>query len=170
MSVIIEYLQGKGVAFTVLPSPESGSALDTVSAHGVSTAELARTVVMNYRFGFAMMVIPAEDELDLHLARTALGDPDAREATLREIATHFAGLDGSCIPPLGLYFLAPMWVDPQVANLAQIAFAAGKPSLVLRMAGSDLFRDDPFVITPLAGQSVQAELGRDVPAVTAEIA
>lgn len=170
MSVIIEYLQGKGVAFTVLPSPESESALDTVRAHGVSTAELARTVVMSYRFGFAMLVIPAEGEIDLDLARTALGDPDAREATPREIAAHFAGLDISCIPPLGLYFLAPMWVDPQVADLGQVAFAAGKPSLVLRMAGSDLFRDDPFVITPLTGKPGQTRPGKDLPVITAETA
>lgn len=170
MSAIIEYLQGKGVAFTVLPAPQSDSALDTVRAHGVPTAQLARTVVMNYRYGFALMVIPAESVLNPYLVQTALDDPDAREATLREIAAHFAGLDAACIPPLGLYFLAPMWVDPQVADLAQVAFAAGKPSLVIKMRGSDLFRDDPFVITPLTGQSAQAELGQDVTAVVAEIA
>jgi prolyl-tRNA editing enzyme YbaK/EbsC (Cys-tRNA(Pro) deacylase) len=168
VSAIIEYLRGKGVAFTVLPMPQSESALDTVREHGVATADLARTVVMNYRYGFAMMVIPAEAELNPRLAQTALDDPDAREATIREIAAHFAGLEASCIPPLGLYFLAPMWVDPEVANSEQVAFAAGKPSLVIRMSRIDLFRDDPFVITPLTGLPAQAEL--EAPAVAAEIA
>ena len=170
MSAIIEYLQGKGMAFTVLTAPQSDSALDTIRAHGVPPTELARTVVMNYRFGFAMMVIQAEAELNPYLAQTALDDPDAREATLREVAAHFAGLDASCIPPLGLFFLAPMWVDPKIADRRQVAFAAGKPSLVIRMSGTDLFRDDPFVITPLTSESAQAELSQDAPAVAAEIA
>lgn len=171
MSAIIEYLQGKGVAFTVLPTPQSESALDTVRAHGVSPSELARTVVMNYRYGFAMMVIPADAEFNLYLAQTALDDPGAREATQREIAAHFAGLDASSIPPLGLYFLAPMWVDPEIADREQVAFAAGKPSLVIRMSRPELFRDDPFVITPLTGQSAHAELGGEAaPAVAAETA
>ncbi|MEA2581495.1 MAG: Ala-tRNA(Pro) deacylase [Actinomycetota bacterium] len=169
MSAIIEYLQGKGVAFTVLPSPQSDSALDTIQAHGVPAAELARTVVMTYRFGFALMVIPTEAELDLHLAQIAMDDPEAREASLREIAAHFEKLDAACIPPLGLYFLAPMWVDPEIAHRDQIAFAAGRPSLVIRMSRSDLFRDDPFVITPLTVPSAEAE-AVDTPPVTAEIA
>jgi prolyl-tRNA editing enzyme YbaK/EbsC (Cys-tRNA(Pro) deacylase) len=169
VSAIIEYLQGKGVAFTVLPSPQSDSALDTIQAHGVPTAELARTVVMAYRFGFALMVIPTEAELAPQLVQIALDDPEAREATLREIAAHFEKLEAACIPPLGLYFLAPMWVDPEIAHRDQIAFAAGKPSLVIRMSRSDLFRDDPFVITPLTDASSTAERA-DGPTVRAEIA
>ena len=170
MSEIIEYLQGRGVAFTVLPRPQSDSALDTVRAHAVPPEELARTVVMQYRYGFAMMVIPAGAELNLSLAQAALDDLDAREATLREIDAQFAGTDGSCVPPLGLYFLAPMWVDPEIANRDQVAFAAGKPSLVIRMSRADLFRDDPFVITPLTGVSAQAEPAEDAPRVVADIA
>ncbi len=169
MSAFIEYLQGRGVAFTVLPRPQSDSALDTIRAHGVPAGDLARTVVMHYRYGFAMMVIPAEAELNLSLAQTALDDLDAREATLREIHAQFAGTDGSCVPPLGLYFLAPMWVDPEIAGRDQVAFAAGKPSLVIRMSRADLFRDDPFVITPLTGVA-QAKLAEDATAVVADIA
>jgi prolyl-tRNA editing enzyme YbaK/EbsC (Cys-tRNA(Pro) deacylase) len=170
VSAIIEYLQGKGVAFTVLPTPQSESTLDTVRAHGVPAAELVRTVVMSYRFGFAIMVIPVEAELDATLVQAALDDPDAREATLREIAAHFEGLDAASIPPLGLYFLAPMWVDSSVADREQIAFGAGKPSLVIRMSGSDLFRDDPFVITPLIGRSAGGALADGAPVVAADIA
>ena len=170
MSDIIEYLQGRGVAFTVLPRPQSDSALDTVRTHAVPPEELARTVVMQYRYGFAMMVIPAGAKLNLSLAQAALDDLDAREATRREIHAQFAGTVGSCVPPLGLYFLAPMWVDPEIANRDQVAFAAGKPSLVIRMSRADLFRDDPFVITPLTGVSAQAAPGEDAPRVVADIA
>ncbi|MEP7060151.1 MAG: YbaK/EbsC family protein [Actinomycetota bacterium] len=170
MSAIIEYLQGKGVAFTILPTPQAVTSLETVRAHGASDAELARTVVMNYRFGFALMIIPDEAELNPYLAQAALDDPDARLASQREVDGHFAGMDSRSIPPLGLYFLTPMWIDPKVAELQYVTFAAGKASLVIRMRGADLFRDDPFVVTPLTGASTPAETTISVPDVAADIA
>lgn len=169
MSAIIEYLQGKGVAFTVLPTPQSGSTMDTARAHDVAAAEVVRTVVMQYRYGFALMVIPAEAEFNHYLAQTALDDPGAREATDREIAAHFSGLEPENIPPLGLYFLSPMWMDPQVAELERVTFPAGRSSLLIQMERTDLFRDDPFVITPLTGTSAQAELDGAAPAVAESV-
>jgi prolyl-tRNA editing enzyme YbaK/EbsC (Cys-tRNA(Pro) deacylase) len=162
VSVIIEYLQGRGVAFTVLPTPQSETALETAKAHAVPASELAQTVVVNYRFGFAMMIMPVEAELNLFLAQEALDDPDARRATHREVVTHFAGMDATCIPPLGLYFLAPMWVDPEIAGREQITFAAGKPSLLIRMRSADLFRDEPYVVTGIS-TSQQTDATVNVP-------
>jgi prolyl-tRNA editing enzyme YbaK/EbsC (Cys-tRNA(Pro) deacylase) len=170
VSTIIEYLQGRGVAFTVLPTPQSESALDTVRGHSVPVEELAKVVPMSYRYGSAMMVIPAHASLDVALAQAALDDPDAQPATLRELATHFSGFDPANIPPLGLYFLAPMWVDPEVAGREYIAFAAGRPSLVIRMNRADLFRDDPFVVTPLSVVDVNTPAADDPAVPAADIA
>ncbi|MEA2522232.1 MAG: Ala-tRNA(Pro) deacylase [Actinomycetota bacterium] len=150
MSAIIEYLQGRGVAFTVLPTPQSETALETAQAHDVPASELVQTVVMNYRYGFAMMIMPLDAELNLFLVQAALDDPDARRATHREVVAHFTGMDATCIPPLGLYFLTPMWVDTEIAGREQIVFAAGKPSLLIRMRSADLFRDEPYVVTSIA--------------------
>jgi prolyl-tRNA editing enzyme YbaK/EbsC (Cys-tRNA(Pro) deacylase) len=169
VSAVIEYLQGRGAAFTVLPTPQAETSLETAKAHDVPASELAQTVVMNYRYGFAMMIMPVGAELDLRLAQAALDDPDARRATHREVVAHFAGMDATCIPPLGLYFLTPMWVDPEIAGREQISFAAGKPSLIIRMRSADLFRDEPYVVTAI---SISGGTGAtvSVPDVAADIA
>ena len=77
MSAVLDYLRGRGVAFLVLPDPDSSSAEDTAERHDVDRADMVRTVVMTNRFGHALMVVPWVRQLDVALARRAMNDPDA---------------------------------------------------------------------------------------------
>ncbi len=149
----MEYLQGRGVAFLVLPNATSEHAEDTARKHGFPVDEVVKTVVINGRYGHALLVIPASQEVDMDLAKEALGDPEARPANDRDLARTFPDYQAGSLPPLGLFFMAPMYVDPEVANREAVVFAAGRASLAIRMLTRDLFRDDPVVIAPLTGAS-----------------
>jgi Uncharacterized conserved protein len=153
----MEYLQGRGVAFLVLPNPAAEYAEDTARKHGFPVEEVVKTVVINGRYGHALMVIPAGQELDLDLAEEALADPEARPANERDLARTFPDYQPGSLPPLGLFFLAPMYVDPSVAKREAVVFAAGRASLAIRMLTRDLFRDDPVVIAPLTKSSMGDE-------------
>lgn len=157
MASVVEYLQGRGAPFLVLPCPEARRIEETAEMHGIAPAELVRTEVVIARSGPTLMVVPAGRFLDLEVAQKVLQDPGARPATHGELRSFAQDCDVNGIPPLSLYLLAPMVVDPAVADLPQLVFAAGRPSLLVCMQREDLFADDPFVVAPLTRESYVPE-------------
>ena len=149
MSYVFDYLQGRGAVFTVIPHPTAEIAGSDERALPFSDDEVVRTVVVMADFGPALMVVPASGHLDLDLAAEATADPGARLANERELARAFPDYEPGALPPLSMLLLAPMFVDPAVAERETIVFAAGRQDVSIRMATQDLFGADPVVITPL---------------------
>lgn len=147
MSALLDYLQGRGVTFQVIPhartTPEEAGLV------GLPEDEVVKTVVLITQDGIALTVIPGASTLDLDLAHTAVGDQFARIAQPGELERRFPEYEAGTLPPLGLFFEAPMYVDPAVLRMPTVTFAGGKQTLSIRMVTRDLFRDDPVVITPL---------------------
>lgn len=152
MSYVFDYLQGRGAVFTVIPHPGEIAASDG-RALPFSEDEVVRTVVVMADFGPALMVVPASGRLDLDLAAEATADPGVRLATERELARAFPDYELGALPPLSMLLLAPMFVDPVVAERETIVFAAGRQDVSIRMATRDLFGTDPVVITPLTADA-----------------
>jgi prolyl-tRNA editing enzyme YbaK/EbsC (Cys-tRNA(Pro) deacylase) len=147
MNAVFEYLQGRGVVFTVIPHrPGEDGRIRPVDVPDEATV---RTEVVMTGSGPSIMVISGNRELDLDLARAAVGDPEARRATELELLRLFPGYEPGTVPPLSLMLLAPMYVDPAVAARRAIVFAAGRSDVSVRIATRDLFGTDPVVITPL---------------------
>jgi Ala-tRNA(Pro) deacylase len=151
MAFVFDYLQGRGVTFTVIPHPKAPTR--GVTHVDVPEELVAKTVVVMAGFGPALMVIPASRELDLDLAAGTVGDPNVRLATERELADRFPDYEPGALPPLAMLLLAPMYVDPAISGREEIVFAAGRQDVWIRMTTSDLFGTDPVVITPLTHES-----------------
>ncbi len=152
MAYVIDYLQGRGAEFTVIPHPASLEA-DGDEPKAVHDERLATTHVVMANFGPGLMVIPASRELDMPLVIEAIADPDARLATDAELARLFPEYELGALPPLAMMLLVPVFVDPAVAEREEIEFAAGRQDLSIRMATSDMFGNDPIVIRPLTRES-----------------
>ena len=157
MDDVFGYLLGRGIAFLVFPHPAAVTASDTARAHGLEMAELVRTEVVTGATGPALMVVPNDRYLDLGLVRTALRDPEARLATHAEIRALAPGCDIGAIPPLSLYVMAPMYVDPAVADRPQLLFPAGRSTAIVAVQRAELLRDDPYVVAPLTRESAVPE-------------
>jgi prolyl-tRNA editing enzyme YbaK/EbsC (Cys-tRNA(Pro) deacylase) len=161
VSTVLDYLNGLGAPFLVLPRPGASTAEETATAHGVALAELVRTEVLMYEHGPALVVVPATGSLDMDLARATLDDPTTRRASTAEIRKVAVGCEPTSVPPLGLWLQAPMFVDTTVAELAQVVFAAGRPSLLVCMERDALFSDDPYAVAPLTrGDTAVSDGGR----------
>jgi len=152
MAYVIDYLQGRGAEFTVIPHPPSllGDADEPTSVHD---DRLATTHVVMANFGPGLMVIPASRELDMDLVMKAIGDEGARVATEPELGRLFPEYELGALPPLAMMLLVPVFVDPAVAERDEIEFAAGRQDLSIRMATRDMFGNDPIVIRPLTRES-----------------
>jgi Ala-tRNA(Pro) deacylase len=153
MAAVLDYLQGRGDIFTVIPHRKDETASGEIRAAGMSPDEIAKTVAVITNFGPALMVVPASCELDMELAAEATKDADVRLATARELERAFPGYEPGALPPLSMLLLAPMYVDSEVAERTKIVFLAGRLDLSVRMSTHDLFGADPVVITPLTAQS-----------------
>ena len=160
MSPVMEYLQGRGVPFLVLPQPGAVTVEETAGRHGFPLDEVVATVVITTRYGHALLVVGSGREVDESLVVTALGDSDVRMAGERDLLRNYPEYEPGSLPPLGLFFQAPMYVDTDVARRDAVVFAAGRPSLGIRMLTKDLFRDDPVVIAPLTRESAEEEQRR----------
>jgi Ala-tRNA(Pro) deacylase len=155
VSALMEYLQGRGVTFVVIPNGDDP--VRTAAPISYSPADVVKTVPLATAVGCALCVVPDARALDLELARAALRDPAARAATPEELERWFPDYELGALPPLGLFFLAPMYVDPAVADRRSVVFRAGKHRLSIAMSTKALFRDDPIVITPLTSETARAE-------------
>lgn len=156
---VFDYLFGRGVPFAVFPHKGAATPLTTAKVYGLEQ-DLVRTVTLQAAVGPALAVIPWERDLDLDLARTALRDPTARGATPEELASWFSGFEPSAIPPLGLFFLMSMVVDPAVVRMRQVAFPGGKASCLMCARRAQLFRGDVYLVAPLTKESLPQRLPR----------
>jgi prolyl-tRNA editing enzyme YbaK/EbsC (Cys-tRNA(Pro) deacylase) len=154
---VFDYLLGRGVPFAVFPRKGAATPLTAAEQYGLAE-ELVRTVALSAAVGPALAVVPWSHHLDVDLARAALRDPAARAATEDEIDERFPGYEPNSIPPLGLFFLMPMVVDPAVVRLRQVAFPAGKTSCLVCAKRSQLFRGDVYLVAPLVEASLPERL------------
>ncbi len=150
MASLLEYLQGRGQVFTVIPH---GGSAGGARAGRLQRAALAKTIVVFAGDGPAVIVVPATSTLELPLVAEAVGDPDARLATPWELERWFPDYEPGALPPLSMLLLVPMYVDPAVIERDEVVFAAGRKDISIKMSTRDLFGNDPIVIAPLTSES-----------------
>ncbi|MFL5738295.1 MAG: aminoacyl-tRNA deacylase [Actinomycetota bacterium] len=148
MAAVLDYLQGRGVTFQVIPHASASSAEEAATLIGVDPAEMANTVAMIEGLDVSLAVIPASDRLDPRAVAAAIGDR-ARPADPDEIRHAFPDIQPRALPPLGLLLHVPMYVDPALYERETIVFPAGRSTQSIRIRTEDLFRGDPIVVTPL---------------------
>ncbi len=153
MSELMDYLQGRGVTFTVIPQGRAAPVTGEEPPMSLPQDEMVRTVVVIANYGPVLMVVPASRTLDMKLAAVATRDIRVRLATERELEQTFPDYEPGALPPISMMLLAPMYVDPAIMARDQVVFAAGRKDVSIRMATEDLFGTDPVVITPLTAES-----------------
>ena len=145
MAGVPDYLQGRGVIFTVIPR----SAPSDVIASAAPDELVVRTVVAIANDDPVLLVIPASRALDGALVAAAVGDLDARLATEEELAQTYPDYEVGALPPLSMLLLAPMYVDTEILERDDIVFSAGRSDVSVKMSTSDLVGNDPVVVAPL---------------------
>jgi Uncharacterized conserved protein len=115
------------------------TALEVAGADHVPPRCFAKVVVVHYEAGYAMAVLPADQQADLDELRAAFGSRVLRLATENELARLFPDCELGAMPPLGngvLYEL-PVWVDGLLVAEEMVCFNAGTHRDVVRMNTDD---------------------------------
>jgi Ala-tRNA(Pro) deacylase len=156
MSLVTDYLIGRGVAFEVVPHRRAFTSMQEARELGVAADEVLKTVALRSQGKYVLAVVPASRRLDLRLVRQTLEDPAARLASEAELGADFPGYELGALPPLGSLLGVPLLVDPEALDHETVLFAAGNETESVRAGTAELFRDEPLAILPLTRREDRA--------------
>jgi Ala-tRNA(Pro) deacylase len=101
---------------------------------GIPGDQVAKTLVLRTADGFARVVIPASERLDIRKARERLGgSKEIRFATEEELAGAYPGFELGAVPPFGGPHGDRVLVDRRVAELEEVLLEAGTHQDSLRV-------------------------------------
>lgn len=112
-------------------------ASEVASAEHLPAWEVAKTVVVFADGKYHMVVVPADRYVDMNELQYALDLKHIRLAAETELAKLFPDCELGAMPPLGIIFGLPTYLDSELANEAMITFNAGTHHECVHMRMTD---------------------------------
>lgn len=123
---LIDWLKENGVEYELHEHATTFTARETARAEHVNPATFAKAIgVVTDDGRRALVVLDADDHLDLLKARQVLGATHVRLMTEPELAESCPGCDVGATPAVGAIFGLPMHVDDAIRDVQVITFHAG---------------------------------------------
>jgi Ala-tRNA(Pro) deacylase len=150
VSRVAEHLQGRGVAFEVVPHAQAFTSISEARALGIRADEVVKSVVVHTNSGYALIAVPGYRRLDMKLVEAAVGDKHIRLATEAELTEAFPDFELGALPPIGSLLGVRICVDPEVMAHETVVFAAGSQTESVKVRTADLFRDEAVNVVPVS--------------------
>jgi Ala-tRNA(Pro) deacylase len=135
-----QFLESNHVHFTHHVHATVYTAREVATVEHVPEHRIAKTVVYSGNEGYGIAVLPADYVVDMQELRAALGLNRVRLATEKELAELFDDCDLGAMPPFGLLYDMPTFLESGLADEEQIAFNAGTHKDVIYMSMKDFRR------------------------------
>ena len=149
MTRLVEFLNKNGVPHQVIPHRLAFTARTVAGAAHIPGREMAKTVVVDLDGQHVLAVVPANRRVNLERLRQAAGAYYADLAEEWELAHDFPGCEPGTLPPFGDLFGLDVYVEPHLAEDADITFSAGNHREVVRMAYKDFERLAHPILVPM---------------------
>lgn len=141
-----EFLDSHKVKYiSITHSPAYTSQEIAASAH-ISGKELAKIVIVKVDNKLAMVVLPANDQVNLSKLREASGAKNVDLAAESEFKDKFPGCEVGAMPPFGNLFDIPVFVSSHFSDSDHIVFNAGSHSELMQLN----YRDFERLVKPRA--------------------
>jgi Ala-tRNA(Pro) deacylase len=92
----------------------------------------------------AMVVVPANGQVNFAKLKSALGIADVDLASESEFKDKFAGCEVGAMPPFGNLYDMPVYVSNQLSEQSHIMFNAGSHSELMQLT----FKDFEHLVKP----------------------
>jgi Ala-tRNA(Pro) deacylase len=106
-----------------------------------------------------MIVVPADRNVDLYEVAAAIGVDYVRLATEEELAQLFPDCEVGAMPPVGVLYDMPVYLDVDLAREVMITFPAGSHEECIHMRTDDLKKLTQPTIVSLAREHSAMALG-----------
>jgi Ala-tRNA(Pro) deacylase len=124
------------IEYDLVPHPHTGSSHETAEASHISEDHIAKAVIVKDEAGYAMVVIPANQWLDMKHLREEL-DRELHLAEEAEIGKLFPDCETGAMPPLGPAYGIETFLDQALVSLANVYFEAGDHESLIHVSGDD---------------------------------
>lgn len=130
------FLEHDSVEYVLVSHPHTGSSHETAEATHVSEDHIAKAVIVKDKAGYAMVVVPASNWVELEHLRKEL-NRDFYLATEDELTKLFSDCEVGAVPPLGPAYGVETFLDQALTSLANVYFEAGDHEQLVHTAGDD---------------------------------
>jgi Ala-tRNA(Pro) deacylase len=128
------FLVQHSIDYDLVPHPHTGSSHETAEASHISEDHIAKAVIVKDATGFAMVVVPASNWVEIKHLRKEL-NRELHLAEEEEIGTLFPDCEVGAIPPLGPAYGIETFLDQSVSTLANVYFEAGDHEELIHVSG-----------------------------------
>jgi Ala-tRNA(Pro) deacylase len=123
---LIDWLAGRHVEYELREHPQTFTAQATARAEHLDPRQFAKVVGVAADDGRrVMLLVDAEDHVDLAKARRVLGAGDVRILTEPEFSALAPDCEAGTMPPIPELFGIPVYADFALREAPEIAFHAG---------------------------------------------
>lgn len=137
---LTEFLDRQGAKYITMAHSPAYTAQEVAAAAHVPGKEMAKTVVAKLDGKPALVVLPANEKVDLEQVRATTGAREVELATEQEFAGLFPECEVGAMPPFGNLYGLETYVTPSLAADEEIAFNAGSHTELIRMPYRDYER------------------------------
>lgn len=134
-----EFLDNQKVKYVSLTHSPAFTSQEIAAAAHVSGKQLAKTVIVKIDGQLAMVVIPANDQVNFAKLKDAVGK-SVDLASESEFKDKFAGCEVGAMPPFGNLYNIPVLVSSQLSQQDHIIFNAGSHSELMQVGYHDFER------------------------------
>lgn len=130
------YLAEHSVEYKLVPHPHTGSSHETAEAAHIREDHIAKAVIVKDAAGFAMVVVPGSNWVDMDHLRKELSR-EFHLGTEDEIGNLFGDCETGAVPPLGPAYGIETFLDEALMSLANVYFEAGDHEELVHVGGDD---------------------------------
>ena len=127
------YLDREHVHYEVLPHPKAFRAVAIAQMLQTLEKTMAKVVIVKVEERFVMTVLPANWNVDVHRLQEIFRTHHVRLATEMELTRLFPDCEVGAMPPFGILYGLPVYVDQSLTGDEEIIFEAGTHSDAIRM-------------------------------------
>lgn len=135
-----EFLDGHQVKYVSMTHSPAFTSQEIAAAAHVSGKQLAKTVIVKMDGKLAMVVIPAQDQVNFAKLREVTGIANVDLASESEFKDKFAGCEVGAMPPFGNLYDMAVYVSSRLSKQDHILFNAGSHSELMQVAFVDFER------------------------------
>ena len=128
------YLDEKSVDYELIAHPHSGSSHESAQAAHVREDHIAKGVILKDAAGYAMVVVPASNYVEMKHVRKEL-NRDLELVAEDEFARLFPECEPGAVPPLGPAYQIETFLDQALTTLANVYCEAGDHEHLVHTSG-----------------------------------
>lgn len=134
---VTEFLDSQNAKYMVMSHSPAYTAPEIAHTAHISGKHFAKSVMVNMDDKLTMVVLPANENVDLHELCDQAHCNKITLATEREFKQTFDDCEVGAMPPFGSLYNLDVYVSPHFHDDDEIAFNAGTHSELIQMRFSD---------------------------------